>query len=212
MDQRPLLLDAQRITAFHDSLLDGALSAVLPAALHADGPWQGIERNHRSNIARWHEEDRARRRDATDAEIVRCRRAIDGHNQQRHEAVEAIDLALLGLLDEAGLRPLEHARLHSETPGAMIDRLSILALKIHHMQLAAARTDAGAAHALACAARHERLTVQRAELRDCLHALLVECERGSASFRPCRQFKLYGDAGPDPWMLRQAQAAHAARR
>ena len=83
---------------------------------------------HRANFDLWHEEDKARDPAATDAEIAAVKHAIDGLNQRRNDLVEKIDELLLTLAGEQN----PDAPLHSETPGLMIDRLSILALKIYH--------------------------------------------------------------------------------
>ena len=77
-----------------------------------------------------------------DATITTVKRAIDRHNQRRNDAVEAIDEALLARLVD--LAPRANASHCSATRGPMIDRLSILSLKVHHMGLAAARPDAAA--------------------------------------------------------------------
>lgn len=154
--------------------------------------------NHRCNIALWAAEDQARRRDMPDAFIVHCKREIDRHNQQRNDAVERLDEALLQSL--AGRRTATGARLHSETPGAIVDRLSILSLKIFHMGAQAQRTDATAEHLAACDAKLQRLIVQRADLAGCLGRLWREIEDGAVYFKVYRQFKMYNDPALNPWL------------
>ncbi|HWJ95004.1 MAG TPA: DUF4254 domain-containing protein [Telluria sp.] len=172
-----------------------------------EGTWRWIDANHRCNCLLWLEEDKARRVDVPAAEIAASKRLIDQYNQRRNDAVEAIDETLLSAL--AGVRRLPGARLSSETAGAMIDRLSILSLKIHHMRLQAERADAPAAHRQACAAKLERLTVQRGDLANCLDELLEEAGRGQAYFKVYRQFKMYNDPALNPWLYGQAQEAGA---
>ncbi len=94
---------------------------------------------HRANFDLWHKEDKARDPGASDAEIARVKHAIDALNQQRNDLTERIDVLLLASSDgqNAG------APLHSETPGMMIDRLSILALKIYHTREEIERKDPG---------------------------------------------------------------------
>jgi hypothetical protein len=198
MDLRALR--AERLVAYHDRAVAGeAEDGGLPrGAADPHGIWAAIAENHRCNRRLWDEEDRARRTDVPDGEIVRCKRAIDRHNQRRNDAVEAIDAGLLAALEDAGVAPAEAAPLHSETPGAMIDRLSILALKIHHMGREARRTEAGAAHTAACAARLERLRLQRADLAGCLDRLLQGLHAGTVRFRVYRQFKMYNDPALNP--------------
>jgi hypothetical protein len=187
-------LTAVRLRVFHDDLL----ARPLPDAQALPAPWGWIERNHRCNILLWDEEDRARRTDVPDAEIVRCKRSIDRANQQRNDAVEAFDTWLLEALAPVPVRA--QAQLHSETPGAMIDRLSILSLKLHHMGRQARRAEAGATHTAACAAKCERLALQRSDLGDCLDRLLHELRQGQARFRLYRQFKMYNDPSLNPWL------------
>lgn len=163
-----------------------------------DAATRALLDNHRCNIALWEAEDQARRRDMPDAFIVQCKREIDRHNQQRNDAVERLDEALLQSL--AGRRAAESARLHSETPGAIVDRLSILSLKIFHMGAQARRTDATAEHLATCDAKLQRLIVQRADLAGCLGRLWREIEDGAVYFKVYRQFKMYNDPALNPWL------------
>src|SRR4051812_49831615 len=89
---------------------------------------------HQFNYLLWHEEDIARSPDVGDARIAQVKRAIDSYNQQRNDAIEKIDDFLLQELHGRGVRPEPEARWNSETPGSVIDRLSILSLRIYHMQ------------------------------------------------------------------------------
>ena len=179
-------LTSAAVVAFHDG-----------ASPFTDAPWADIAENHRSNAGLWDEEDRARRRNAPDAEIVANKRAIDALNQKRNDAVERIDDAILRSL-EGRLR--EEARLNAETAGMMIDRLSILALKIRAMAAQAARTDANEAHLAACAAKLVRLREQRSDLARCLDELLEGCAAGTARYKIYRQFKMYNDPAMNPYL------------
>lgn len=182
-------LDGERLVRFHDARLDDRPRPVSGPAHHAEGLWRAIEENHRFNARLWDEEDLARRRDVPDAEIAASKRSIDRLNQGRNDSVERIDEILAQRLGT----PAKAARLHSETPGMMIDRLSILALKIRAMGAQLAREDASAAHKAACAGRLKTLEEQREDLRRCLDRLLAECSRGAAWFKVYRQFKMYND-------------------
>jgi hypothetical protein len=197
------LLDAWSIIRLHDRELAQAQWPAPQPDTGLDGSWRWIDANHRCNCLLWLEEDKARRRDVPADEIAASKRLIDQYNQRRNDAVEAIDETLLSAL--AGVRRLPGARLSSETAGAMIDRLSILSLKIHHMRLQAGRDDAGPGHRQACAAKLERLTVQRGDLAGCLDELLEEARRGQAYFKVYRQFKMYNDPALNPWLYGQAQ-------
>jgi hypothetical protein len=188
--------DPAEIVGFHDERVADRAWAKSGGARFADGVWQWIEANHRCNNLLWDEEDLARRRDVPDREIAANKRAIDGYNQQRNDAIERIDEHLLSALGE----PQPGARLNSETAGAMIDRLSILALKIFHMRLQTERTDASREHVDACRAKLARLVDQRGDLQGCLVQLLADCRAGRAYFKVYRQFKMYNDPTLNPYL------------
>ena len=180
-------LHARQIVEFHDGGRVGAPASEL---------WRAIADNHRHNRLLWDEEDLARRRNVPDSEIAGNKRAIDGYNQKRNDAIEKIDEHLLSIL--SSVKKNESARLNSETPGAMVDRLSILSLKIHHMRLQTLRTDVAGAHIENCLLKLHRLNEQRTDLAACLDRLLAECARGEAWFKVYRQFKMYNDPALNP--------------
>ena len=183
---------AQEILRFHDSVLAAPGS---PPRFDA-GLWAAIEANHWHNCMLWEQEDLARRKHVPDSEIAGNKRAIDAHNQKRNDAVERIDEAILTVFEKAPLKP--GARLNSETAGAMIDRLSILSLKIHAMRKQTERTDVDQAHLDSCRARLAKLTEQRHDLGACLDRLLAEFGRGEAYYKIYRQFKMYNDPKLNP--------------
>lgn len=206
-------LDACSITLYHDAFLQVAESA--SDALDAgNGAWGAIAANHRFNCLLWREEDKARRQDVPAAEIADGKRRIDACNQQRNDAVEAIDEAILAALASVtpAITPAPDARLSSESAGAMIDRLSILALKIHHMREQTLREGAGTAHVDACAARLGRLVAQRTDLSGCLDRLLLEARDGRAYFKVYRQYKMYNDPALNPYLYGGARAPQAQGR
>jgi hypothetical protein len=195
----PTPLDAMSIALFHDAMLaDPAWPGAPPGQADPAGVWRWVSANHRFNTLLWQEEDKARRRDVGAERIAASKRLIDRYNQQRNDAVEAIDEALLALLGE--IPPAPGARLSSETAGAMVDRLSILSLKVHHMRLQTRRADAGAEHVATCTARLLRLATQRHDLALCLDQLLREAVDGAAYFKVYRQYKMYNDPALNPWL------------
>ena len=179
-------LDSRRLVAFHDK----------PGAPPGSELWRAIAENHRMNDLLWKEEDLARRRQVADAEIAANKRAIDAYNQKRNDAIERIDEILLLALSR--VQPRDNSRLNSETPGAMIDRLSILSLKIRHMRLQTERTDVDKDHIESCRSKLARLNEQRTDLAACLDRLLAEAERGETRFKVYRQFKMYNDPALNP--------------
>lgn len=187
-------LNAANVARIHTTLIEylkqGGEAPVIPST----ALWQTIEHNHRCNIALWDEEDQARRLDVPDSAIAISKRLIDGHNQRRNDAIEIIDEHVLAMLPKMH----ESARLHSETIGALIDRLSILSLKIYHMGLQTLRADVDEAHLKMSSERLLRLKEQRADLVGCLEALIHGCLDGTLRFKIYRQFKMYNDRRFNP--------------
>ena len=154
----------------------------------------GLPRNHRMNFDVWHEEDAARRDDLGPERVRQAKRTIDRCNQSRNDAVEALDVWLLRQLPPAGhLTPQ-----HSETPGMIVDRLSILSLKVYHMHIEATRESASREHRDQCRAKFAVLEQQAGDLQGCLTVLLEELRMGTRHFKLYRQLKMYNDPALNP--------------
>jgi hypothetical protein len=194
----PPLTSAQ-VIALHEQLCETRGWPAQAASQARPEPWPAIEANHRCNARLWREEDLARRTHVPDAEIVANKRAIDVLNQQRNDAVERIDAAIAEALAGA-MRGA--ARQHSETPGMMLDRLSILALKCRAMEAETVRADADRAHVARCREKLAILRTQREDLAHCLDGLLEDCAAGRAWFRVYRQFKMYNAVETNPALRR----------
>lgn len=162
-------------------------------------PWPHIHENHRMNFELWHEEDIARRDDLGPERVRQAKRTIDRCNQARNDAVEQIDIWLFAQLPPVALANPQH----SETPGMIIDRLSILSLKIYHMRLEALREDAAAEHREKCRAKLAILETQAHDLQNCLASLLSDLETGARHFKLYRQLKMYNDASLNPQLYRK---------
>jgi hypothetical protein len=156
-----------------------------------------VARQHHANFELWHIEDEARRPGASDAELAEVKRRIDATNQRRNDAVEELDRALLESLAPQNL-PAAGAALHSETPGLIIDRLSILSLKIYHTREESCREDAPAGHAERNCERLAILEEQRADLAHCLDTLWSDILAGKRRFKLYRQMKMYNDPSLNP--------------
>jgi uncharacterized protein DUF4254 len=189
-------------------LADGAPAEIDEATRSgATGDWLAlVERQHRANFDLWHIEDQARAPDASDAAIARVKQQIDRTNQQRSDLVEKLDSEIQDWLRARGL-PNPDAPVNSEPPGMMIDRLSILALKIYHTREEAERKDAPLGHAQQNLARLAILEEQRGDLAGCLDALWQETLSGKRRFKLYRQLKMYNDPALNPAIYGKSGAA-----
>jgi hypothetical protein len=157
----------------------------------SDGVWKFIEVNHRCNQMLWREEDLARRNDVEPREIMINKRAIDQFNQKRNDAIENINDEILLMLKDVKLN--KNAKLNSETAGSIIDRLSILSLKIKATSDQAERKDVTDEHITICTSRLAILVLQRQDLASCLDHLISNFILGNEYFKIYKQFKMYND-------------------
>jgi hypothetical protein len=197
------MLSAVAIASLHDQLTRSwhersreeieTLSTAWPAR---------VARHHRANFDLWHIEDEARTPGATDAELANVKRRIDRTNQLRNDLAEDLDRELIGWLDTQGL-PNPAAPLNSESPGLIIDRLSILALKIFHTREEVNRSDVSQTHAERNRERLAILQEQRDDLAGCLESLWQETLAGTRRFKLYRQLKMYNDPELNPAIYRK---------
>jgi hypothetical protein len=192
------MLSAVEIAELHDQLNARWHSPAPGAPEPAIDDWLAlVAAQHRANFELWHIEDEARTPGCTDAELAEVKRRVDQTNQRRNDLAEQLDRTLLARLEPQGL-PNREAPLHSESPGLIIDRLSILALKIYHTREEAQREDAPPGHAERNRERLAILEEQRADLASCLDALGRETLAGSRRFKLYRQLKMYNDPSLNP--------------
>ncbi len=157
-----------------------------------------VAQNHLRNFQLWHEEDTARRDDLGFEAVYRAKRQIDRFNQERNNFIEEMDKVIV-----AELAPSENGGpRNSETPGMMIDRLSILALKEYHMHEETVRADATPEHRTKCAEKLARIRRQRADLATCLGELLADVVARRRTFSVYYQFKMYNDPALNPQLYR----------
>ena len=199
--ERIVELQDQRIGAWHHSPEDSAgaeLGALADSNPDAESGWLNtVAHQHRANFDLWHIEDEARAPGATDTELATVKRRVDATNQRRNDLAEQLDRALLGWLEAQGL-PNPAAPLHSESPGLIVDRLSILSLKIYHTREEAERQDAPAGHAERNRQRLAILEEQRSDLAGCLDVLWRQALAGTRRFKLYRQLKMYNDPSLNP--------------
>lgn len=144
----------------------------------------------------WHMEDIIRDPAIDPVAALELKRRIDRSNQERTDLVEEIDDYFRRKY--ADVEPVDGATINTETPAWAIDRLSILALKIYHMNLEANRADADAAHRERCAGKLSVLLQQRVDLSDAIDALLADIEAGRKFMKVYKQMKMYNDTDTNP--------------
>ena len=184
---------AKKITTLHDQrIAHWKKNDLVLESLDFDGL---VEQNHSWNFQLWLAEDRARREDKGFEFVYHAKRVIDKYNQQRNNLMESMDEWLFKQFE-----PSQdfNCPIHSETPGMIIDRLSIMALKIYHMHLQVERQEVGEEHRELCKNKHHILTLQRQQLAKCLDDLLSEVKLKQRTFRVYHQFKMYNDPKLNP--------------
>jgi hypothetical protein len=148
------------------------------------------------DTVQWHLEDIIRDPHIDPSDALGLKRRIDRSNQDRTDLVEDIDSYFRQLYSE--VNPLPGARLNTESPAWAVDRLSILALKIWHMQEQADRKDASAEHIEKCKSKLQVLLEQQKDLSLAIDQLLEDIEEGKKYMKVYRQMKMYNDPSTNP--------------
>lgn len=148
------------------------------------------------DTVQWHLEDIIRDPEIDPATALTIKRRIDASNQERTDMVEYIDSYFLDRYK--AVTPGAEARINTETPAWAVDRLSILALKIYHMEQEAGREEASAEHRAACGRKLEVLRVQREDLSQAIEELLADIEAGRKYMKLYKQMKMYNDPALNP--------------
>lgn len=188
-----------KISEYHDSChKSSSWPEKSPISHEENSIWYWIEKNHQYNCQLWDEEDKARRTDVEDSDIALNKRNIDQFNQKRNDAIESIDEKILERLSNVKVE--EGAWFNSETAGSIIDRLSIVSLKILHMGIQVERSDIDIGQKEEAKSKKERLIIQRDDLLFCLNQLLNGFMQGKGFYRIYRQFKMYNDPKMNPYL------------
>ena len=166
-----------------------------------------VSTQHQVNFELWHQEDLARDPDALDSIISNVKRVIDVLNQRRNDLIEQMDQFLLNIINAENVEINAETELNSETPGSIIDRLSINALKIYHMDEEIQRGEVTAEHRKKCKAKLSVLKEQRNDLEKCLTKLLVDLSRGEKRLKVYQQMKMYNDESLNPVIYRKAKSS-----
>ena len=193
------MIDIHRVTEMQDELV---------ARWHQDGvdnpyseePLRMICQQHGFNYLLWHEEDIARSPDAADEKIAAVKRAIDRYNQQRNDWIEKLDDWLTEQLIDRQIPVPLNAPLNTETPGSAIDRLSILSLRLYHLEEQLRRPEAPTDHWRSVRQKLALCRVQREDLADSVASLLTDILAGRRRHKTYRQMKMYNDPNLNPYI------------
>ncbi|WP_242092359.1 DUF4254 domain-containing protein [Aestuariivivens sediminicola] len=153
------------------------------------------------DTVQWHYEDIIRDPHIDPVAALKLKRQIDASNQDRTDMVEYIDSYFLEKYKD--VTPKSDATINTESPAWGIDRLSILALKIYHMNEEAHREDATPEHRAACQKKLNLLLEQRVDLSTAIDTLLKDIEKGDKYMKVYKQMKMYNDEALNPVLRSQ---------
>lgn len=148
------------------------------------------------DTVQWHLEDIIRNPNIEPENLVTIKRKIDASNQDRTDTVELIDEFLFKSLKNVNLE--SNARLNSETPAWLLDRISILQLKIYHFQEQLSRKDTDLIHKESVAYKLSILKIQESDLENCFNELMDDLRHGKKYMRLYKQMKMYNDPNLNP--------------
>ena len=148
------------------------------------------------DTVQWAYEDIIRDPDIDPVEALALKRKIDASNQDRTDTVEMLDEYFLEKYKDVKI--LENATINTESPAWALDRLSILELKIYHMNIEASRNDASNDHKVKCSLKLKVLIQQREDLSQAINELLSEISEGKKYMKTYKQMKMYNDDELNP--------------
>ena len=157
------------------------------------------------DTVQWHYEDIIRDPDIDPSEGMKLKRLIDSSNQNRTEMVEYIDSYFLNIYSSVTTR--ENAKVNTESPAWAIDRLSILILKIYHMEEESNRKDVLEDHRNNCQKKLNVLIEQREDLSESIDQLLIDLSTGIKKMRVYKQMKMYNDESLNPVLYKKDDSA-----
>lgn len=157
------------------------------------------------DTVQWHLEDLIRKEDIDPAEALRIKRKIDRSNQDRTDTVEKMDDFFLEAFRDVRFGPT--TRINSETPAWLLDRMSILMLKIYHMKEQTERKDVSAQHIGKCRDRLVILEEQKEDMRRAFDELIGDIGAGIRRFKVYRQMKMYNDSTLNPVLYQNSKGA-----
>ncbi|SFI84742.1 Protein of unknown function [Kaistella treverensis] len=155
------------------------------------------------DTVQWHLEDIIRDENINPTEALQLKRTIDSSNQKRTDLVEFIDGWFLDRYKN--ITPAPNAKINTETPAWAVDRLSILALKVYHMNLETTRKSATEEHRKTCTAKLNVLLEQKKDLTEAIENLLFDIENGAIKMKVYKQMKMYNDESLNPILYQKTE-------
>lgn len=155
------------------------------------------------DTVQWHLEDIIRDENIDPSEALQLKRRIDKSNQQRTDLVEFIDSWFHQKY--SSITPNPAAKINTETPAWAVDRLSILALKVYHMNLEANRESASEEHRSNCQSKLNVLLEQKEDLCNAINQLLEDIENGNVKMKVYKQMKMYNDESLNPILYQKVR-------
>jgi hypothetical protein len=185
---RVLKIHQDTVVRWHDEDIDQPYDSIYGLACE----------QHSYNFRLWHQEDIARNPDASDQEIAMVKRSIDKLNQQRNDWIERIDQWIVEDLSQQGISAVTDAPRNTETPGSAIDRLSILALRLYHLDEQTTRVDATPDLVASVNRKSAVGLAQQRDLSTSLAELLADIYTGRKRHGTYQQMKMYNDPKLNP--------------
>jgi len=191
---------------FNQSIVDYHVTDDVDAQIKNPFPPSTIEfllyQKNWIDTVQWHLEDIVRNPSINPVEGLAIKRRIDSSNQERTDMVEFVDSYFLDQFKTVVALP--NAKINTESPAWAVDRLSILALKIYHMQVEVNRENASTEHIASCTTKLNVLLEQRIDLSSAIDDLLEDMKTGNKFMKVYKQMKMYNDPSLNPILYQQS--------
>jgi len=191
---------------FNQSIVDYHVTDDVDAQIKNPFPPSTIEfllyQKNWIDTVQWHLEDIVRNPNINPVDGLAIKRRIDSSNQERTDMVEFVDSYFLDQFKNVVALP--NAKINTESPAWAVDRLSILALKIYHMQVEVNRENASAEHIASCTTKLNILLEQRIDLSSAIDDLLEDMKTGNKFMKVYKQMKMYNDPSLNPILYQQS--------
>ena len=192
---------------FERAIDDYHVSDDVDAPIRNPYPAPGIEADlylkNWIDTVQWHLEDIIRDENINPVKALEIKRRIDASNQKRTDLVEFIDSWFLNKYKNT--TPNADAKINTETPAWAVDRLSILALKVYHMDLEANRASASDEHREKCQMKLNTLLEQKKDLSSAIDQLLNDIENRLVKIKTYKQMKMYNDETLNPILYKKKE-------